>query len=420
MRILIFTFGTRGDVQPYMALGQALQRAGHDVTLSTGQGFDAMIAAHGLTPAPLAVDFKAMLESPEIRDALHSLSGKFRAWKSLKGTFRDLFRGMAALARDVRPDMILGHPKALSASYIAEALGVVFVPTTLQPAFAPTSAFPNFLVPWPDLGQFGNRLSHRAFNWLTAWGQAAPLGDWRRHDLGLTTKAPDLFAGYHPEGLPVPRLHGYSRHIVPKPDDWGEADHVTGYWFLEPDEAWRPPSDLAAFLEAGPPPVYVGFGSMPAEDSEGLTRNVVEALALTGRRGVLATGWGGLRLAGPGRTLFLLDAAPHDWLFPRCSAVVHHGGAGTTHEGLRWGRPSVICPVTVDQPFWGRRVAALGAGPKPLPQNQLTAAALAKAIMDAHAPPMIASAAALGEKLRRENGPAMAVDILSRFAEGSG
>src|SRR5690606_35862025 len=156
--------------------------------------------------------------------------------------------------------------------------------------------------------------------------------------------------------------------------------HITGYLFLDEQAGWQPPPALEAFLDAGEPPVYIGFGSMAGRDPEAMTALVVEALALCGRRGLLLTGWGGLHAGAVPESIFVLDAAPHSWLFPRMAAVVHHGGAGTTAEGLRAGVPAVVVPFLFDQPFWGARIEALGVGPAPIPRKQLTAARLAGAI----------------------------------------
>ena len=155
----------------------------------------------------------------------------------------------------------------------------------------------------------------------------------------------------------MPRLYGYCPAIVPKPSDWDEHLQVTGYWFLETTEAWQPDPALQTFLQAGPPPVYVGFGSIPTADPQRMTALIVEALALAGQRGLLTSGWGGLSATVNAEHVFALESAPHDCLFPHASAVVHHGGAGTTAAGLRAGKPTVICPFFGDQPFWGRRVA---------------------------------------------------------------
>ncbi|WP_299397864.1 glycosyltransferase [Pelagibius sp.] len=424
MRILILTLGSRGDVQPYAALGAALKARGHDVTLATGQGFEDMIEAQGLPAAPLTDDVRQMIQTPEMQKALRTFSGKVQAWRASKGMYRRQLDEMWAVARDIRPDMLVyHHPKGLAAQSIAEALRITAIPTALIPAYIPTAAFPSPGLALPDLGRFGNRMSHRVVVGLMSRLLAGQIGAWRRNSLGLTTRPPrDLFAGHRPENRAVVRLHGFSRHLVPFPEDWGGAEEITGYWFSDSPTDWRPPEDLARFLAAGPPPVYVGFGSMPAENAEHLTRTILEALTMAGRRAVLATGWGGLA-AGIAENqiateVHVLESAPHAWLFPRCAAVVHHGGAGTTHEGLRWGRPSILCPVFGDQPFWGRRVLQAGAGPPPLPQKRLTAAALAGALAATEDPALRARAAALGEALRAEPGAEGAAAAINRLSTG--
>lgn len=414
MRILILTLGSRGDVQPYVALGAALRARGHDVTLSAGRGFEALIEARGLSAAPLSDDVRDLIQRPEIQQALRSLSGKVRAWRASKGLFRRQLDEMWDVAREVRPDIILyHHPKGLAAQHIAEALQVIAIPTALIPAYVPTAAFASPGLPVGDLGRFGNRMSHKAIGNLISWLLSGKINDWRRERLGLAARGPrDLFDGYHPAGRPVPRLHGFSRYLVPRPEEWRERERITGYWFSEPAADWQAPAALARFLDAGPPPIYVGFGSMPAEDPRQLTRSVLDALRMTGARGVLATGWGGLDASVGGDDIHVLEAAPHDWLLPRCAAVVHHGGAGTTHEALRWGRPSIVCPVFGDQPFWGRRAMALGVGPAPLPQKHLTAAALADRLTTARSPAMMSRAAEIGAAMRAEPGAAGAAAVL--------
>ncbi len=172
---------------------------------------------------------------------------------------------------------------------------------------------------------------------------------------------------------------------------------------------------MQRFLDAGDPPVYVGFGSMSGRDPQHLTKLVIDALQQAGVRGLIATGWGGLTAADLPETIFKIDSVPHDWLFPRVAAVVHHGGAGTTAAGLRAGRPTVICPFIVDQPFWGRRVHELGAGAAPIPQKQLTAENLAAAIREVTSDPTIhRKAEVLGEQIRQEDGIGIAVNLIEK------
>jgi sterol 3beta-glucosyltransferase len=211
-------------------------------------------------------------------------------------------------------------------------------------------------------------------------------------------------------------VSAYSLSIIPHPADWPDRVHVTGNLFLEETADWRPPPELEAFLEAGDPPVYIGFGSMAGRRPERLAGIVLEALASSGQRGVLLTGWGGLKTESTPEHLFVLEAAPHSWLFPRMSAVVHHGGAGTTAEGLRAGVPSIIVPFVLDQSFWGARIQALGLGPEPIPQKKLTAVRLAEAIRIAVSDSgMRQRAIAYGTAVRAEDGTGNAVKVIKKY-----
>ncbi len=241
-----------------------------------------------------------------------------------------------------------------------------------------------------------------------------PINEWRRDRLGLPPpKGEDRL-----RGKPVTKLYAYSPSVVPRPADWDESSVVTGYWFLDAPGDWRPQPALVEFLQAGSPPVYMGFGSMFMNGGERKTETVLNALKLAGQRGIIATGWGGLTAENAPQGTFVLDAAPHDWLFPQVAAVVQHGGAGTTGAALRAGKPTVICPFVGDQPFWGRRVAALGVGPPPIPQRKLTAESLANAIEKAVTDQdMRQRAASLGEAIRAEDGVGQAIAIINSQIE---
>jgi len=203
--------------------------------------------------------------------------------------------------------------------------------------------------------------------------------------------------------------------VIPPPTDWPDYIQVTGYWFLEPPTGWEPPSDLVKFLQAGPPPVYVGFGSMLSRKPEETADLILTALANTGQRAVLSSGWGGLKKENLPETVFMVGSIPHIWLFPRMAAVVHHGGAGTTGAGLHAGIPSIITPFFGDQPFWGHRVYELGVGPKPIPRQRLTVESLAEAIHAAVSDAAIRkNAAHLGKLIRAEDGVARAVAIIEQ------
>jgi sterol 3beta-glucosyltransferase len=200
---------------------------------------------------------------------------------------------------------------------------------------------------------------------------------------------------------------------VPSPPDWPDSVQTSGFWFLERPGDWSPPDDLLSFLAAGPPPVYVGFGSMASSQSKKITNIVVSALSKSGVRGIIATGWGGLDADHYADTIFRTDSVPHDWLFPRVSAVVHHGGAGTTAAGLRAGRPTLVCPIFGDQPFWGKVVHDLGAGAKPIYQKKLTVDNLHEAITQLlNTASIKEKATELGVKIRNEDGIGAAIAVI--------
>ena len=213
-----------------------------------------------------------------------------------------------------------------------------------------------------------------------------------------------------------PMLYGFSPSVVPKPTDWGADDHVTGYWFLDSDDDWTPPQDLLNFLQAGPPPVYIGFGSMSSRKPAETTDLVLQALAKTQQRAILLSGWDGMQMTDLPASVCMVDSIPHAWLFARVAAVVHHGGAGTTAAGLRAGVPSIVIPFLGDQPFWGQRVHDLGVGPAPIPRSKLTVDRLAGAIQEAVTnTTMRQRAAELGSKIQAEDGIANAVAIIQRI-----
>ncbi len=189
--------------------------------------------------------------------------------------------------------------------------------------------------------------------------------------------------------------------------------HISGYWFLDEDESWCPSVDLVRFLDDGDPPVCVGFGSMAGRDPEKKTRLVLQALELAGVRGILVTGWGGLKAVDLPDSVLVLESAPHGWLFPRMSAVVHHGGAGTTAAALRAGRPSVICPFIADQTYWGRTLHELGVASEPIPQKKLTAENLSSAIRLVISDDGVRTRAEkLGSLIRREDGTGAVVTVM--------
>ncbi len=377
MNITLLAIGSRGDVQPLVALGVGLRQRGHAVRLVAGDEFEALAGGAGLEFVPLGLNIQAaMAAHTDLFRFAHSLTDR-------------IVQACAAPA-----EALAGTILGVSACAVARQRGLPYFYIVPTPGLC-TAAFPDPLFPPLPLGGTYNRFTFRLTERLVK--QSYPA-------------ARSLFVEPRPT-----YLFCFSEHVVPRPPDWEAFAHVTGYWFLNDTTPWQPPPALEAFMRAGPPPVYVGFGSTLTRDAQRLTQIVVEALALARQRGVLVAGWGGLNANALPPEIYALESASFDWLFPRVCAAVHHGGAGTTAAALRAGLPSVVVPFALDQPFWARRLAALGAAPAPILATRLTASRLADALRRAGADePLRTRAAQLGEKLRAEDGVGRAVQIMEQ------
>ncbi|MBC8098190.1 MAG: glycosyltransferase family 1 protein [Armatimonadetes bacterium] len=416
MKISMVASGSRGDVQPYIALGQGLKHAGYDVRLLTSDDFETLVTDAGLAFGSMGQSIETTLQSDDWRKVTES--GNFVAiLGKMRGAMQD---GAAKLARQMPgllggSDLIVtGMPGLTGVFSIADKLNIPVIQAYVFP-FTPTNEFPSPLVPKLPFGRALNRLSFQVMRQML-W-QSFKLGDTTiRRALGL---AKGSFWGPYQalQAKQVPVLYGYSRHVLPRPSDWDALNQVTGYWFLDAPDDWRPPADLVDFLNAGDPPVYIGFGSMGNRNPAAAGQIALEALQRSGQRGILASGWGGLQASDLPATVQMVASIPHSWLFPQMAAVVHHGGAGTTAAGLRAGVPSIIIPFFGDQPFWGQRVATLGVGTAPIPRKRLTSERLGQAIRDAVSDSALRQRAhALGQSIRAEDGIAQAVAYIQQHS----
>ncbi|MGE0040888.1 MAG: glycosyltransferase [Vicinamibacterales bacterium] len=416
MRCTIVAIGPRGDIQPMIALGAGLRRAGATVRVATHAGFAPVVAAHGLDAAIVQGDagrFFGGAAGVAARERLAD-GARFRRFFDdyLSLFYEKLLDEVAAACAGA--DLVVCWPWTRFATSLAEGLGVpVAIACTYPVMHLPTAAFAN---PYqaPSTADGHRRTWRLALPALQA-GDAA-LNRWRQRTLGLPA------VGWR-EDLRrlrrLPHLLAYSEAVLPRPADWPAGVHVTGYWFLDEAAGYEPPPALARFLDAGAPPVVVGFSSQVSRDPAALTRAVVEAVERSGLRAILLAGFGGIRDAEPAPNLMVAEAVPHDWLFARASAVAHHGGSGTTGAALRAGLPGFAVPFGYDQPLWGERLRALGVGPAPIPARDLTGNRLAAALREVTGEPaMRARAQAIGERIRREDGVRTAVGILERLVDG--
>lgn len=425
VKIGVVALDHQGGVQPYAALALGLRRAGHTVTMIAPTDSVAWLEGLGLHVRALS---GGAVEAA--REAAKDAAREAKEAKDVKDGAREVPRPRGVVPRRLRERRLQetarhaaellgaadgcevltgGLSGAVVGVDVAEALEVPYVFSHLLPVGSLTRDLPGVLAPgmprW--LGPAGNVAGQLVTEIGLSLPYSAASRSVRRTVLGLPRRRPG-----NPALLPT--LYGFSPHVVPRPQDWPARRHVTGYWFLPPQET-AVPQGLAAFLAAGEPPVCVGFASTVVPDPQGLTELVVAAVREAGLRAVLLTGWGGLTRAD-GDDVFTARTAPHSWLLPQTRAVVHHGGAGTTAAAVVAGVPSVCLPFGADQPFWASRLHGLGVAPAPLSRRRLTVQSLAAALRTAVGDDALgARAERLGAAVRAEDGVGAAVRVLEEW-----
>jgi len=417
MRIVIMAVGGRGDVAPLTGLGVRLREAGHDVALAVEESFAELVRGVGLEYRHLPGDTRAALASrsgQEWQRAGTRLSP--RAIRANLAVTREVLRalGSGVVAAAEGADVLLLQRAASVYGYVtAQAMGIPCVSLDLWPS-VPTAEFAPLGVGRPTLGRWLNRNLTRLLAPALSLSMNGPLNDLQRR-LGVPVRSAAAVRFAMWDDVRHPILCGYSPVVAPRPADWRPGIEVVGYWWPATPVGWTPPAELVDFLDAGEPPVFVGFGSMGVGRAAQLRETVLGALRRARVRAVVQAGWAGL--AGEGDALLSIGDVPHEWLFPRVAAVVHHGGAGTTGAGIRAGVPSVLTPVLADQPFWARRVADLGIGPAGILLARLTAERLADLIVAAVTTPRYRrNAEAVAELVGVEDGAGRVAEVLDRLA----
>jgi sterol 3beta-glucosyltransferase len=424
LKITLLTIGAMGDTQPFVSLAARLKQQGHSVKLAARPDFAGLAASYGIEFVSLGNPYKSLLKSEGVATAIGS-GNMFRMivkQASDSNQRKAFLEGLdtGAIRAVEGAEAIIYKSSWIPFYSIAQKLGVPSAAAMFMP-LTRTAAFPSFLIGGgKDRGTTINSLLWRITEQFI-WQVSRNFDNKMRGEMLDLPRVP--FWGPSARQLErTPLYYAYSPTVIPRPADWPDRIHVTGFWFSEPPPGWTPPADLVAFLEGGTPPVYVGFGSMPSGSAEDTLKLILKALELSHQRGVLLSGWAGI---GEDRKLpeyaFGVESVPHSWLFPRMSAVVHHGGAGTTGAGLRAGVPSIVTPFVADQPNWARRIEALGVGPRPIPFRELTADLLADAIRQATSDTaMRQRASALGEQIRSEDGVGTTVDLFMSFVRREG
>ncbi len=410
MKITILTYGSRGDVQPFLPLSLGLMARGHLVKLAAPFRFKKLVEEHGINFVPLAGDPEDL--SRRLNDAGHNFIKMIRELMSHAIEIgADVWLQTEAACSDA--DLIIhSFTHLVGAHTLAREKNIPDVHVQPFPMFSPTGDYPNVTLPNLRLRSL-NRFTHLISQKITWWTSKSGFEQVRRR-AGLPERKLYWPFDDNPPHLRTPILCAWSPSVIPPSSDWSPRVHVTGYYFFPLENAYQPTAELDSFLKAGKPPVCITFGSMVHRNKERIVRIICDGLKQTNNRGVILSGWSGVTNQSSDDVLYL-EAAPHDWLLPKCKMVIHHGGAGTISAGLRAGIPNVVVPFTADQPFWGKRVQAIGAGPKPILVKRLSTEKLVQAMAEAENEAICKRAQAIGQRIRSEDGVGQAVALIEAY-----
>ncbi|KAJ5520951.1 UDP-glucuronosyl/UDP-glucosyltransferase [Penicillium fimorum] len=422
LNIVIQIVGSRGDVQPFIALGNALQKHGHRVRIATHGVFADFVHEAGLEFYSIGGDpaelMAFMVKNPGLIPQMKTLrEGEVQRKQAmvatmLDGCWRSCIEDDLITKEPFVAYAIIANPPSFAHVHCAQALSIPVHLMFTMP-WSSTKAFPHPLANLHSSSmdpRTANWVSYGVVEWLTWQGLGDVINRWRISiDLEPipATEGPSLA-----EALKVPYTYCWSPTLVPKPQDWPAHIDVCGFFFRDPP-SYSPPLELKEFLQEGPPPVYIGFGSIVVDNPQQLIDTIVLAVVMAGVRAIISKGWSGL-VGNPNPNIYYIDDCPHEWLFQHVSAVVHHGGAGTTACGLKNGRPTAIVPFFGDQPFWGNMIARAGAGPRPIPFASLNFERLTTAIQFCLTPEATEAARKVAFKMQTESGVAAAVESFHR------
>jgi sterol 3beta-glucosyltransferase len=423
--ITLLTSGTRGDVIPYIVLGEGLQDVGYNVRIAAPIGFANLFQQTKIkfspfegNPSDLLVEQGNQTPLTLGSNFIHSIQATRKFMKQARPLYRKMLQ--TAFEACKGSDLLIYGLPTLWGSHIAEGLKTPAVRALLQP-LTPTREFPSALLPFRfSLFGIGNWLSHWIVTQLTYLSWHSEINYARRSIFGLNS-APLLDPSLQNFSEQPFTLNGFSKQIVPRPKDWNGKQVITGYWRdfgvrqLVAEISEQLAVQLQKFIESSPNPLAIGFGSPSTKDISQTINILEKALNQTNTQAVLTipSKWHNQIKS---KNIFPIDYVPHDWLYKHVKVAIHHGGAGTTSASLHAGIPTITLPLAIDQFFWGERIHKIGVGPKPIPQRKLTAEKLANAIHIALTDEtMKARAKTVSEKLSLENGIQVAVSRMRKI-----
>jgi sterol 3beta-glucosyltransferase len=405
LHLIIATIATRGNVQPYVALGKVLRQRGHVVTVATHEDYRSLVETNSLNFRSVCGSYHELLASPHGKTWINSSTNPIAFMKGAKKLLDPLMESWIEQFDSAfeDADCAVVHAYAIPALTALERRNIPKVIVFPSPAAIPGAMLQSIGMPripilssWAERTIFGYLLDQL---WLV--GKEAQEAYLASHGLAQLTR--QIWRENLRRG--IGHLHLFSEKVVPRPWDWPPCAEITGYCFLDAESNWKPPNDLTDFIQAGPPPIYVTYGSQSGLDPHTLASITRDALQLTGQRAVVGLRGAGSFISQMSENMFFTENVPYEWLFPQMSTIVHYGGAGTASAALRAGRPSVVIPFYGDQNFWARRLRLLGVCPTPIPKRQLCAERLASALHSVYSVPSYTQRASeISREIRSEDG----------------
>lgn len=420
MRIAIFTLGSRGDVQPYVALAKQAVNIGHSVVICTGKTFKKFIIENDIAFAEAESDLMAMLQTKEGQDVFNNgMKHIFKTMKYMKEVVNPAYRKTLDQFWEAAQgaDVILYHPKAFGAADMAMALGIPCISIPPVPITAPISEFPNLAIsPTKNLGSIINKFTYR----MMAKAESASikeLNDFREKTLHLPKRKSGLYT-YRMNGKDIPIIYPISNALFADVKSWKDKVYLPGFFYLDTGSQALD-KRVRDFINQGSAPIVISFSSMPLKDPLAFKDKLVSALMQTDNRAIVLTGISGM-VFGDDDPILAVEQAPHALLFPLAKGIVHHGGVGTMATALKSGRPQLIIPFSVDQPFWANRLYTMGYALKPLREKSLTTQDFIRSFLDMEKAENIAAASKIKKLIEMENGTANAIQYIERICKMEG
>lgn len=417
MKVVFLTLGTRGDVQPYVALGKALIKSGQEAVVCTGKSFQGFVEQHGVSFYPAEIDFMEILKTPEGKAMFHGGGNLLKMKRFLKEVimpgYQRTMNDFLEASKDA--DLIIYHPKALAATDIAEFRKIPCICMPPVPIIVPISEFPSMAISASkNFGPTWNRLTYK----ISAFGLASfmkMINQFRREELKLPKrKVTENYLDINGKSIPV--VYPISASLFQDVTSWKDKVYLPGFFYLDNEEETLD-EKIQNFLSKGTKPIVISFSSMPLKEPNGFLEMIKKVVDKTGERVILITGSSGIEVM-ESDNIFMVQQISHRLIFPVAKGIIHHGGIGTVAEALRSGRPQLIIPFSVDQPFWAQRLYKQGYALKPIRENELTLDLFMEVIKDMKAGKTLDKMQSIQSELNQENGTKNMVLFIENLMKG--